>query len=119
MRALKLVHSDEHSDIFEWEEPAFIELHDEDVCCDEPAAEARPSVSLRYAGELDCGFYTVFASDVMIAGDAVERGTSSIQPVPPGEVEVHWIHSAEDTAVVRRLKLAVGEERELVWDGKP
>lgn len=69
MRALRLTHSDELQDIFEWEEPppwpgAFgrmarplpqagldaIEVVETDITCDVAVEEAPPTVQLRYGG---------------------------------------------------------------------
>jgi hypothetical protein len=82
--------------------------------------EAGARLKLRYTGGEPYGNFTLMLGGEVIGGDGIERGGSSLRVVPAGEIEVRWSDEPRDPEpFVQRITLGAGQERELVWDGKP
>src|SRR6185295_1675805 len=87
----------------------------------EIVVEPGATLKLRYLGQAAFANYTVSIEGVPCAVDGIQRGTVATVVVPAGKLEVRWSENPasgqyEDSQPVT---LAVGEEREMVWSGRP
>lgn len=76
--------------------------------------EAGAILELRYDGPKAAESYGVYLDGDCIDSDGVEKGASKRFIAPAGEVEVRGFARAGDPPEVHRVKLRVGEKRELV-----
>lgn len=76
-------------------------------------------LTLRYVGDQSAASFEILSAGETLAGDGLIRGTDSLQVVPAGTIEVRWRQASSNDVVSRRVTLTAGEERELVWNGKP
>ncbi|HTF90162.1 MAG TPA: carboxypeptidase-like regulatory domain-containing protein, partial [Planctomycetota bacterium] len=81
--------------------------------------ERGAKLRLRYAGEVKRGGYVLFAAGLPINFNRLESGMSAEETVPAGTIDVRWSTPMSPLTKTQTLTIAVGEERELVWDGKP
>ena len=78
------------------------------------------TLKLRYDGEHPFASMQIAVGGNVVGADGVQKGTVATHVVPTGEVEVRWrIYGPDGVAASERVTLAAGEEREVVWDGKP
>ena len=75
MEALRLVHEDDESEVYEEE---VLEVLEEDIACAEPAADARPSVRMAYSR------VNAFLGQYL---STIRRGESMVVPAPRGITE--------------------------------
>ena len=81
----------------------------------EPGARLK----LRYDGPERYGPYQILLDGVACSSDGAERGKDQVVIVPAGEIEVLWNSRDPKSKHSQKLTLRAGEEREVVWDGKP
>jgi hypothetical protein len=76
----------------------------------EPGAKLR----LRYDGDQEGAWSEVQSDGIRVAGDALVKGTPSVQIVPKGKLTVILFHKAGVTVCTREVEVAAGEEKEVV-----
>ncbi len=79
----------------------------------EPGARVR----VRYEGPWPSCNLTVLVGEVIVSADGIEKGTERLFDAPAGAVVVRMFNHAEDKGFDLPLTLAVGETRDLVFDG--
>lgn len=73
-------------------------------------------VRVRYAGKAQTGSCHALSDGVIVGLDGIECGTSRSFVVPAGRVQVRFIQLQPKREQVRELDLAIGEEREVVFN---
>jgi hypothetical protein len=85
----------------------------------EVVLEPGAHLKLRYDGTERYGQYQLFIGGTAHSADGLERGKDQVVVVPAGEIEVRWNARDPKTMHSQKVTLRAGEEREVVWDGKP
>ncbi|MEO6708369.1 MAG: carboxypeptidase-like regulatory domain-containing protein [Planctomycetota bacterium] len=80
-----------------------------------PGAKLR----MRYEGEADYASYMILVGGSLLGFESAEKGRIQDESVPAGAIEVRWTGWESKLTKTESFTVAVGEVRELVWDGKP